>query len=165
MSLYKTWVDALEAMSPEQARKFFDIYYEKEKNVYAEILAKKESEISGTVSQLAERFHLEETETVGFIDGINSSLEKEIDLEGLTPDTEVVLTVNWEKLYLNMHKAKAPWLYGLEEWDGLLSEEERAAIAKEYKASLQAHTDHVGRNDPCPCGSGKKYKKCCGKAV
>jgi len=21
----------------------------------------------------------------------------------------------------------------------------------------------VGRNEPCPCGSGKKYKKCCGK--
>jgi preprotein translocase subunit SecA len=21
---------------------------------------------------------------------------------------------------------------------------------------------HVGRNDPCPCGSGRKYKKCCG---
>ena len=24
-------------------------------------------------------------------------------------------------------------------------------------------TQKVGRNDPCPCGSGKKYKKCCGK--
>jgi uncharacterized protein YecA (UPF0149 family) len=24
-------------------------------------------------------------------------------------------------------------------------------------------TVKVGRNDPCPCGSGKKYKKCCGK--
>ncbi|MBQ7930797.1 MAG: SEC-C domain-containing protein, partial [Clostridia bacterium] len=23
-------------------------------------------------------------------------------------------------------------------------------------------TPKVGRNDPCPCGSGKKYKKCCG---
>lgn len=23
--------------------------------------------------------------------------------------------------------------------------------------------DKIGRNDPCPCGSGKKYKKCCGK--
>ena len=23
----------------------------------------------------------------------------------------------------------------------------------------------VGRNDPCPCGSGKKYKKCCGAVV
>ncbi|MBO4229401.1 MAG: SEC-C domain-containing protein [Clostridia bacterium] len=25
-----------------------------------------------------------------------------------------------------------------------------------------AATKKVGRNDPCPCGSGKKYKKCCG---
>jgi DNA-binding transcriptional regulator of glucitol operon len=25
--------------------------------------------------------------------------------------------------------------------------------------------DHVGRNDPCPCGSGKKYKNCHGKAT
>jgi uncharacterized protein YecA (UPF0149 family) len=24
------------------------------------------------------------------------------------------------------------------------------------------HSKEVGRNDPCPCGSGKKYKKCCG---
>ncbi|MBO7367286.1 MAG: SEC-C domain-containing protein, partial [Paludibacteraceae bacterium] len=23
----------------------------------------------------------------------------------------------------------------------------------------------VGRNDPCPCGSGKKYKNCCGRGV
>ncbi len=23
----------------------------------------------------------------------------------------------------------------------------------------------VGRNEPCPCGSGKKYKKCCGKGM
>ena len=30
----------------------------------------------------------------------------------------------------------------------------------------QAHSDQdVGRNDPCPCGSGKKYKKCCGKPL
>jgi preprotein translocase subunit SecA len=26
----------------------------------------------------------------------------------------------------------------------------------------QRHKDKIGRNDPCPCGSGKKYKKCCG---
>ena len=25
--------------------------------------------------------------------------------------------------------------------------------------------EKAGRNDPCPCGSGKKYKKCCGKAT
>jgi len=28
---------------------------------------------------------------------------------------------------------------------------------------LQQHNKKIGRNDPCPCGSGKKYKKCCGK--
>ena len=26
---------------------------------------------------------------------------------------------------------------------------------------IRANTQKVGRNDPCPCGSGKKYKKCC----
>jgi uncharacterized protein YecA (UPF0149 family) len=29
-------------------------------------------------------------------------------------------------------------------------------------SSLPARTDKIGRNEPCPCGSGKKYKKCCG---
>lgn len=39
----------------------------------------------------------------------------------------------------------------------------------EFKAELEASVDaqkrynKVGRNDPCPCGSGKKYKHCCGK--
>jgi preprotein translocase subunit SecA len=27
----------------------------------------------------------------------------------------------------------------------------------------QRQAKKVGRNDPCPCGSGKKYKKCCGR--
>jgi preprotein translocase subunit SecA len=31
------------------------------------------------------------------------------------------------------------------------------------KQVKKAAADKVGRNDPCPCGSGKKYKKCCGK--
>jgi uncharacterized protein len=30
-------------------------------------------------------------------------------------------------------------------------------------AGLQDSTGKIGRNDPCPCGSGKKYKKCCGQ--
>jgi uncharacterized protein YecA (UPF0149 family) len=28
---------------------------------------------------------------------------------------------------------------------------------------IKSKGESVGRNDPCPCGSGKKYKKCCGK--
>jgi len=30
-------------------------------------------------------------------------------------------------------------------------------------ATVKRQGDKVGRNDPCPCGSGKKYKRCCGK--
>lgn len=29
----------------------------------------------------------------------------------------------------------------------------------------QAITTKIGRNDPCPCGSGRKYKKCCGQNI
>ena len=29
-------------------------------------------------------------------------------------------------------------------------------------STFRRETEKVGRNDPCPCGSGKKYKKCCG---
>ena len=35
----------------------------------------------------------------------------------------------------------------------------------DLKPSEPRHSAKVGRNDPCPCGSGKKYKKCCGMTV
>ncbi len=38
----------------------------------------------------------------------------------------------------------------------------RAAAAEKQQPS-QRHGDKVGRNSPCPCGSGKKYKRCCGR--
>lgn len=40
--------------------------------------------------------------------------------------------------------------------------DEAAAIKREYSIQSSSRVK-VGRNDPCPCGSGKKYKKCCGK--
>lgn len=39
-----------------------------------------------------------------------------------------------------------------------VSEEQGAAVPRPIRSSPK-----VGRNDPCPCGSGKKYKKCCGR--
>lgn len=32
-----------------------------------------------------------------------------------------------------------------------------------YQMPAPSRADHIGRNEPCPCGSGKKYKKCCGQ--
>jgi len=50
-----------------------------------------------------------------------------------------------------------------------MAERQRAAAQAPQGESRikQIRLEHpkVGRNDPCPCGSGKKYKKCCGKSV
>ncbi|MNO77360.1 hypothetical protein D3C76_684670 [compost metagenome] len=68
-----------------------------------------------------------------------------------------------EKLYFNMLDAKAEYLYTLSQWEGIFSEEKRKEISKSYKESKTVRNENkIGRNDPCPCGSGKKYKKCCG---
>ena len=52
-------------------------------------------------------------------------------------------------------------LHGLEPvfQDDAEDEEEEGPVA----AAAPTPTAKAGRNDPCPCGSGKKYKKCCGK--
>jgi len=42
-------------------------------------------------------------------------------------------------------------------------EEEQGAAVLEKPAPVRHEGPKVGRNDPCPCGSGKKYKKCCGQ--
>jgi preprotein translocase subunit SecA len=48
-----------------------------------------------------------------------------------------------------------------------MAERQRAAATApqgERKVKqIRLQTPKVGRNDPCPCGSGRKYKKCCGK--
>ncbi|NUZ05753.1 preprotein translocase subunit SecA [Piscinibacter koreensis] len=49
--------------------------------------------------------------------------------------------------------------------DGSVSEEAAAAVAAGAAGVAAAGLPKVGRNDPCPCGSGKKYKQCHGKLV
>lgn len=46
-------------------------------------------------------------------------------------------------------------------WDTLDSKPQDTGAA--IPAPIRRSAAKVGRNDPCPCGSGKKYKKCCGK--
>lgn len=46
---------------------------------------------------------------------------------------------------------------------GYKEEEKNNAPAAEERKPALARSTKIGRNEPCPCGSGKKYKKCCGK--
>ena len=101
----------------------------------------------------------------GFMDGISRSLKSGLDnLEELEADTQVRLEIDFEKLYYNMVGVPAQWLYELPQWDDILTAQRKREL---MKASRERNTvvkkEKVGRNDPCPCGSGKKYKKCCGR--
>lgn len=165
MSLYKQWTDvAYEERDQKEYNKFWEVYLEKEKNVYASILGSKENVFQGKLKELAERFSLDAVTFTGFLDGINTSLVNSIDLENLEEESEIKLEIDFEKLYFNMLNAKAPWLYELPQWDDILTKEKRKEITKEYRSSKTVVKDKkIGRNAPCPCGSGKKYKKCCGQ--
>ena len=101
---------------------------------------------------------------VGFLDGISESLKKENPMDQLTETTEVSLDYEPELLYKNMVAAKAQWLYELEEWNDIITPERQKELYKEEKRSgTIVKEKKIGRNDPCPCGSGKKYKYCCGR--
>ncbi len=164
MKLYEEWSKQLEVLDTQaDYDKFWGDYLPQETTVYQKLIGEKQQVMEGTIEALAASFDMEALTFVGFLDGINESLEEEIDLDSLEAETEIKATINWEKLLWNMHNAKADWLYDLEEWDGILDEEKRKQIHKDFNKSKQViKPKKIGRNEPCPCGSGKKYKKCCG---
>ncbi len=165
MSLYQEWKDLIENQTEETFEAFWKEYAETETNIYTYILEHSQEHLSGTVGQLVEKFQCSKVIFAGFLDGINTSLKEEMELADIDENTAIDLDIDYEKLYFNMLQAEADYLYGIPQWDGVLSEERRKEIAKEYKRSKIVHVEKKpGRNDPCPCGSGKKYKKCCGKA-
>lgn len=163
MSLYSEWRNYLENLTDDQAQGFQHDYYEQEEKLYQVILAQYPEKIEGTFDELAKKYEFKPMIFAGFMDGINDSLNNPYKLEDLDEQTEIVLDIDFEKLYENMLEAKAPWLYNLQEWGNVLSQEKRQEITKKFHLSKQAVSNKIDRNAPCPCGSGKKYKKCCGK--
>ena len=166
MTLLEQWREAAYSQEMGQAdiQKFWGTYFEIEKGIYEKLLAEPETEVKGTVKELAEKYEIEVFTMTGFLDGINDSLIEPNPIETMEEDTVVSLAFDKEKLYKNMVDAKADWLYELPAWDNLLDEQTRKRLYKESKLSgTVVKGKKIGRNDPCPCGSGKKYKQCCGK--
>lgn len=164
MSLYSEWLEKLEKQNrgdPEN-REFIDNYLRKETEAYKKILGSGVANLTGTLAELAQAYDMDNVTFMGFLDGINTSLDSKLDLESLTEESHIDRAILHYKLFYNMLAAKADWLYNLEEWDHLLTMEERLQIRKKFNEDHRAVSTKVGRNDPCPCGSGKKYKKCCG---
>ena len=130
----------------DQLEKFWGTYFTIEREIYEQLLENPDEEVKGTVKELAEKYGQDVMTMVGFLDGINDSLKTANPIETMEEDTVVSLAFDKELLYKNMIDAKADWLY---------REQKQSGTVRKAKK--------IGRNDPCPCGSGKKYKFCCGK--
>jgi SEC-C domain protein len=153
-----------DATDNKQKEEIWKNYFIVEKGIYEKILKNPKDVISCTVAELATKFDTDIQTITGFLDGINDSLNTPNSIEEMNEDTTISLDIDLEKLYYNMVEAKADWLYNLPEWDSLLDEEKRKDLYKTQKKSgTVVKEKKIGRNDPCPCGSGNKYKFCCGK--
>lgn len=147
-----------------QLQKFWQRYFLLERAVYEKLLTNPDEKVEGTVKELADKYELSIMDMTGFLDGINDSLVEPNPIETMEEDTRVSLVFDKEKLYKNMVDAKADWLYELPQWEEIFDAETRKKLYLEQKKSGTVIVGKkVGRNEPCPCGSGKKYKFCCGR--
>ena len=145
-------------------QRFWANYFNIEKGIYEQLLTNPDEVVTGTVKELAEKYGQDVLTMVGFLDGINDSLKIKNPIETMDENTKVSLCFDKELLYKNMVDARADWLYELPQWDAIFTPEKKKELYLEQKKSgtvVKAHK--IGRNDPCPCGSGKKYKYCCGR--
>ena len=166
MALLQQWREIAynEEIGRERLQQFWNGYFQKEKEIYEQLLKNPDEVVKGTVKELADKFDISVMTMTGFLDGINDSLVEANPIEEMEEDTEVNLGFDKALLYKNMVAAEADWLYNLPEWEAIFDEETRKALYKEQKSSTTIVKEaKVYPNDPCPCGSGKKYKKCCGK--
>ena len=166
MGLLQEWRESAYSLdiNSREGKMFWNNYFVIETGIYEKLLSNPEMVEEGTVKELAEKYDVSLLTMTGFLDGINDSLVEANPIEEMEEDTEVNLGFDKALLYKNMVAAEAEWLYGLEEWNAIFDEETKKALYKEQKSSTTIVKDaKVYPNDPCPCGSGKKYKKCCGK--
>ena len=168
MGVLQNWEEKYysETTPQQELKKLWEEHFKSEKEFYAEILKTPDEKVTGTVKELAERFNVDTLSMTGILDGINTSLREPLPMEELEEDSAVTLDIDLELLYKNMVGQKADWLYTLPEWDEIFTSERRDELYKEQKRSTTVVKEaRIYPNDPCPCGSGKKYKKCHGKGV
>lgn len=166
MALLKKWRDMAysETANKGDLQRLWTAYFQKERDIYASLLAKPDEEVRGTVKELADKYSVDIMTMIGFLDGIDESLVLRNPIEEMEEDTEVNLGFDKELLYKNMVAAGADWLYNLEQWASIFPEDKRKELYKEQKNSNTVRNAvKIYPNDPCPCGSGKKYKKCHGR--
>lgn len=164
MTLFEEWKDLIENQTEETFKEFWKEYSDAETKIYSDILDRPQEKITGTLGELSSKYEVRPVIFMGFLDGVDTSLKKSNDFKNYDESSQVEIEIEPETLFYNMLAAGADYLYGLPQWTDILGEDKMTELAKKYKKSKTVvKGKKIGRNEPCPCGSGKKYKHCCGK--
>ena len=108
MALLKQWRDKAydEKANKGDIQRFWANYFNIEKEIYEQLLEDPDTEVKGTVKELAEKYGQDVMTMTGFLDGINDSLVEPNPIEEMEEDTVVSLKFDKEKLYKNMVDAR-----------------------------------------------------------
>ena len=164
MGLYDAWKRLAFDPQGQPIKHAWDEYLALEKGVYERILRDKITKFEGTVAELGQKFGFSSVHACAFLDGIHEAVDNLPEVTDLEEDTAIVLDIDFLRLYKQMVEYKADALYHLPEWNDIFTPDQQKQYYSEQKKShtIVRNEAKIGRNGPCPCGSGKKYKKCCG---
>ena len=91
MSLYKDWTDmVVEYVKTKGENAFWAEYSEIETKIYKDLLANHKETLKSTIEELAKKYETTNEFIMGFVDGINDSLNSQYDLEAIDSTTELV---------------------------------------------------------------------------
>ena len=105
MTLYKQWIKLMEDQTEETFEDFWKEYSQTETRIYEHILSLKDEHLAGSFDELVKKFDANPVIFMGFLDGINTSLNTANQLEDIKEDTVLDLDVDFEKLFFIFAKS------------------------------------------------------------
>lgn len=166
--------DDVNAISEELTKKALEAYKQKEQEIEPEKLRELERVVMLKVVDEKWMAHIDSMDELKNGIGLRAYGQKDpvvqYQLEGSEMFEEMVNDIKFDVTKILMHikeqenmtrqetvKITGAALEAIHDVDG------RAKIGSDIDRTVRNEGPKVGRNDPCPCGSGKKYKNCCGK--
>ncbi len=169
----------LKEVIEEAVEKAYAIYDEREKTIGAEELRELERVVTLKIVDEKWMDHIDAMDELKDGIGLRAYGQKDpvvqYRIEGFDMFDQMVLDIKTDVVKLLMHvrkkeeniqRTEAARITGMSLENSAISNLDGTIAPKTSSPQNQTVVNHepkVGRNDQCPCGSGKKYKNCCGK--
>ena len=163
-----------EKISEELKNKAFDIYNKKEEEITSEQMRELERVVMLKVVDEKWMNHIDSMDELKNGIGLRAYGQKDpVDqyrLEGSNMFEEMINDIKFDVAKILMHirqqgevKRQETVKITGEALEAIHSVDGGSKIGTDVDRTVRNEGPKIGRNDPCPCGSGKKYKNCCGK--